>query len=266
MTVVLDDIDSRVGSTVSLLRTFVGLFLRQLGGWIAVADLVHLMEGAGVAPSATRNAVATLKQKGLLLPDRRKVAGYSLNPAAIPMLERGDKRIFKVRQMQADERWALISFSVAESERSKRLQLRKRLQWLGCGTVAPALWIAPEHLLPEIKLILAQHETEAVIFSASDPLVPGGFKRAAKSWWDLGVIRKAYEAFLASAEVQHSSDFATLLHLVDAWRPIPYLDPGLPERLLPADWPGRAAQQVFVDRFGGLRPDLSSSLRFLSRG
>lgn len=250
--VILDDIDSRSGSTVSLLRTFVGLYLRQIGGWIAVADLVALMQEVGVTSAAARNGIATLKQKKLLLPERREAIGYRLNPAAIPMLERGDRRIFNLYQMGEEDKWALISFSVAESERAKRYQLRKRLQWLGCGTVAPGLWITPEHLLEEVKLVLKQHDTEAVIFMADDPEVPGGFANSVEKWWDLKAIRDSYDNFLAHQNLvfgqclSEADSFRIYLQVVDRWRPIPYLDPGLPTRLLPEDWPGATAFNIFT--------------------
>src|SRR6478609_11390339 len=88
--VVLDDIDARPGSTASLLRTLIGLYLRPLGGWISAADLVALAADLGIPPAQARTAIARLKQKGLLLPERREAIGYGLSPAAMPMLERGD--------------------------------------------------------------------------------------------------------------------------------------------------------------------------------
>ena len=48
MTGVLDDIDARPGSTVSLLRTVVGLYLRRQGGWMPVAALVLVLQHLGL--------------------------------------------------------------------------------------------------------------------------------------------------------------------------------------------------------------------------
>ena len=39
--------------------------------------------------------------------------------------------------------------------------------------------------------------------------------------------------------------FAGYLRLIDDWRLFPRLDPGLPESLLPADWPAREAWELF---------------------
>src|SRR4051795_11372434 len=63
----------------SLLMTFFGAFLRRLGGWIAVADLVALMGDLGLDEQAVRSAVSRLKRRGVIAPERRGgAAGYRL--------------------------------------------------------------------------------------------------------------------------------------------------------------------------------------------
>ncbi|MDZ4046583.1 MAG: regulator, partial [Rhodoglobus sp.] len=197
---VLDDIDARPGSTASLLRTFIGVFLRPLGGWISAADLVALAGDLGIPPTQARTGIARLKQKGLLLAERDDTIGYRLNPAAIPMLERGDRRIFEMREMTDTDPWCLVSFSIPESARSTRHQLRRRLQWIGAGVVLPALWICPGHLKDEALQIL--HELDArrwaTLFLASAPAPAGTLVEAAAQWWDLDALRAEHLAFQAS--------------------------------------------------------------------
>ena len=41
--------------------------------------------------------------------------------------------------------------------------------------------------------------------------------------------------------------------MLTAWRRLPYLDPGLPAELLPADWSGLAAADLFDELDGLLR-------------
>src|SRR4051795_10141886 len=59
----------------SLLMTFFGAFLRRLGGWIAVADLVALMGDLGLDEQAVRSAVSRLKRRGVIAPERRAGGG-----------------------------------------------------------------------------------------------------------------------------------------------------------------------------------------------
>src|SRR4051812_49904395 len=127
----------------SLLMTFFGAFLRRLGGWIAVADLVALMGDLGLDEQAVRSAVSRLKRRGVIAPERRAgAAGYRLTPRGEAILEAGDARIFG-RDGGGGEEWLLVVFSIPEARRALRHKLRARLQWLGLGAVAARVWIAP---------------------------------------------------------------------------------------------------------------------------
>ena len=242
----LDDIDARPGSTTSLLRTLIGLYLRPLGGEISSAALVTLLADLGIAEGPARTAITRVKQKGLLL--AADGARYALNPAAVPMLERGDRRIFEVRTMAPGDGWMLVSASVPESQRDVRHLLRSRLLFLGAGTVAPGLWITPAHLAGEVEGVL--DETGArpftTLFRATDPQPSVPLREAAARWWDLDALRAEHERFLAStAALDTTAPFAAYVRLIDSWRVLPYVDPGLPAELLPTDWPGARSVAEF---------------------
>lgn len=263
--VVLDDFDARPGSTASLLRTVVGLYVRPLGGWISAAVLVRLAGDLGIPADRARTAIARLKQRGLLLAERADAAGYRLNPAALPMLERGDRRIFDIRTMSEDEPWCLVSYSIPESRRELRHRLRRGLRWLGAGAVSPALWILPGHLEDEVEELLRDVgvREEAVLFRSDAPSVAGSLADAVRTWWDLDALRGEHERFqaavveLPSAATDRDA-FVAYVRLIDAWRTLPYLDPGLPPSLLPADWPGECSFAVFAE--------LSAALGARARG
>ncbi|ALX65663.1 PaaX family transcriptional regulator [Microbacterium sp. XT11] len=245
--VVLDDIDARPGSTASLLRTVIGLYLRPLGGWVPASVLVALAGDLGIPQAQARTGITRLKQKGLLLAERDGVSGYRLNPAALPMLERGDRRIFQVRTMTDADPWCLVSFSIPESARSVRHQLRRRLQWIGAGVVSPALWICPGHLQDEVEQILAELGARewATLFQASAPSPAGTLRDAAAAWWDLESLRREHVAFQSSLAALPDEPFAAYVRLIDAWRVLPYVDPGLPPSMLPPDWPGARSIETF---------------------
>ena len=253
---VLDDADSRPGSATSLLRTIIGCYLRRLGGWIAAEDLIELMATVGVNQTRTRTAILRVRGKGLLAPEVREGrAGYALQPAAVPALARGDRRIYSSRQMGTSDRWCLISYSIPESQRQLRHQLRRRLSWIGCGTVTAALWICPEYLTIEVEGILSDLgvRASASIFLADETRVDGGLERAVGQWWDLAAIAARHQAFLsaygsvAGKDLTPRQAFATWIGCLDTWRVIPYVDPGLPAEWLPADWPGNLSIPLFAE-------------------
>lgn len=252
-TAVLDDIEARPGSATSLLRTVVGLYLRRLGGTVSAAALVRLAGDLGITDGRARTAIARLKQKGVLLAGED--ASYALNPAAVRMLERGDRRIFHVRTMSADDPWCLVSVTVPESRRDLRHQVRRRLQFLGAGAVAAGLWITPGHLEDEVELLLDDLGARqfATLFTAHDPRPSVALHHATASWWDLEALRAEHDRFLASARaLDDLESFAAYVRLIDSWRVLPYIDPGLPAELLPDDWPGARSVEVFTELSGRL--------------
>ena len=271
------DYDSRPGSTISLLRTVIGLYLRQLDSRISVSALVALMHDLGVSDSLTRTAILRLKKRGLLLAERTPTIGYRLNPDAHGMLESGDRRIFAVRTMHEDDDWCLISFSIPESNRALRHTLRKRLHWIGFGTVSSALWICPGHLRGEVHDILDELGASqyAVTFLATDPAAGGSLREAVAQWWDFDELAAHHVAFReavsdhvmraettsgdagtpAASDARYREAFARYVRLIDHWRPIPYVDPGLPAAWLPKDWPGTANFALFQELARQLAPN-----------
>ncbi|MFQ4150196.1 PaaX family transcriptional regulator C-terminal domain-containing protein [Arthrobacter sp. LAPM80] len=247
--------DSRPGSTTSLLRTVIGLYLREAGGWMASNALVELMQAMDVPATLTRTALTRLRKKGVVVAAvRGGMAGYELDSRAARMLERGDRRIHTPRSMGAQDPWCLISFSLPESERERRHQLRRQLHWIGCGMVSPGLWVAPEYLRTEVEEILdsLSMRGRAVLFTTSRPHVVGELCDVVAGWWDLGAVATLYLDFIkfhedvpTGAVGADPRTFATYVNLIDRWRMIPYLDPGLPADCLPSDWPGVQGVAIF---------------------
>ncbi|WP_433202756.1 PaaX family transcriptional regulator [Nocardia sp. CA-107356] len=252
---VLDDLDSRAGSATSLARTVLGAYVRDLGGWIAIADFTELLALLGVPVPSTRTAIARLKSKGVLRAESRcGRTGYALTDAALAMFARGDPRIFGFRRMAPGDAWRLLSFGIPESERAARHQLRRRLTAIGCGTVSAGLWIYPEYLATEAAAIVTALELDEYVtsFRATDPAVPGNLREAAAQWWDLDDLASRHRTFYERHRdfLDDTSDrnaFARFTSMLDEWRIIPYIDPGLPDEMLPADWPGPASVHLFAE-------------------
>ena len=245
------DPEPGVASPGSLIITFAGPHLRDIGGWIAVADLLALLERAGQSASSIRQALVRLKSRELLASERRDGrAGYRLTDAGRADLEIGDARIFRYGEAPEAAGWVLAIFSVPESARAERHRLRTRLAWLGFGAVAAGVWIAPGTLADRARAQLdGEGLAEYVSWFSAAPLQTADVAR----WWDLDALRALYSAFLAqwSAAPEPDDDgsmFAAHLQLVDSWRRFPRIDPGLPASLLPTTWEGRAAFEVFASR------------------
>ncbi|HET8640398.1 MAG TPA: PaaX family transcriptional regulator C-terminal domain-containing protein [Pseudonocardiaceae bacterium] len=234
-----------------LIVSIYGLYARDGGGWLSVSLVIRLLAELGVDEPAVRSAISRLKRRGLLVASRRDgVAGYALSDEAREILAEGDAHIFDPQPAALADGWLLVIFSVPETERAKRHTLRSRLSALGFGAAAPGVWVAPAHRhdLTVITLRRLGLESYVDLFRA-DYLAFTDIARAVEEWWDLGAIHKSYVEFIARWEGLgwrgSAEAFADWVRLLTDWRRLPYLDPGLPPELLPADWPGVPAAELF---------------------
>ncbi|MCP3818476.1 PaaX family transcriptional regulator [Streptomyces sp. A3M-1-3] len=243
----------------SLINTVYGAFLRRLGGWISIADLITLMSELDVDSPAVRSAISRLKKKGILEPERQGATGYRLSPAVLPVFDEGDRRIFgSLEPADLSDGWAMAVFSVPESERSHRYQLRTRLTWLGFGNIAPGVWLAPGRILDDARGTLVRLGlSDYVHLFAADYAAFSDLRTTVSTWWDFPAIQTQYAAFTetyapVAERLRRQSDLDTTeafrhyVPMLTQWRRLPYLDPGLPTELLPADWNAVAARKVFL--------------------
>jgi phenylacetic acid degradation operon negative regulatory protein len=250
----------------SLIVTIFGAYGRESGGWLSVASLVRLLSAVGVEEPAVRSSVSRLKRRGVLVAERRGgAAGYGLSPQFHTELEEGDRRIFSRPAARLEDGWVLAAFSVPESERRQRHQLRSRLTWLGFGTVAPGVRIAPAHLAGETATVLARVGLSAYVdLFRADFLDFADLREEVGRWWVLDELAVRYGGYLRTWQpvltswrrrrsVDPREAFADYVATLDAWRRLPFLDPGLPAELLPRGWQGTRAADVFF----GLRERLA---------
>lgn len=246
----------------SLVLDVLGAFVRDVGGWIAIADLVSLMAELGVDDQTVRSSVSRLTRKGMLRREARNgQAGYSLTPPALDILAEGDSRIFRqVEPAPIADGWVLVTFSVPEQERAERHQLRNALRWLCYGNLGPGLWIAPRRILePTMAAVEQLGLADRVDIFEASYCAFGELDQLVNRCWQLGEVRDEYRAFidefgpvaerwrelaLPPEPAAAFRDYVSALHI---WRKLPYLDPGLPLELLPGEWEGKAAAELFSD-------------------
>jgi phenylacetic acid degradation operon negative regulatory protein len=248
-----------------LIVTLYGLYAREEHNWLSVAALVRLMSELGVDGQAVRSSVSRLKRRDVLRSLAvARAAGYSLSPAALEVLREGDARIFHSRRAVLADGWVVVVFSVPESERERRHELRTRLSRLGFGTVAPGVWVAPAHLAQETAEVLARSELERYVeMFRGDHLGFTDLTAKVREWWDLAELAAQSAEFtarfrpvadrLAVSPASDAEAFRQYVPMLTTWRRLPYLDPGLPLELLPAGWSGEAATALFAELNGELR-------------
>src|SRR6266568_8288 len=132
------------GRPKSLILDLYGAYIRRLGGWMAVSNLITLMGQLGVDEQAVRSAVSRMTRRGLLVQETLAgVRGYRLSNEALRVVTEGDRRIFStIQPARLEDGWIVVAFSVPEDARDRRQVLRSRLPWMGFGLVANGVWMA----------------------------------------------------------------------------------------------------------------------------
>jgi phenylacetic acid degradation operon negative regulatory protein len=247
-----------------LILSLFGLYAREGAGrhWLSVRALIALMGDLDVDAAATRSSVSRLKKRGVLEPSRADVqAGYQLSSSALAVLREGDARIWSRPRASIGDGWLVVVFSVPEAERGRRHELRSLLTRLGFGTAAPGVWVAPGTAYDETLAALdrAGLTTYTELFRGHH-LGSGPSHVRVGEWWDLPSIAALYDEFVADharlrglRSPEPAQAFAAYVPMLTAWRRLPYLDPGIPLELLPRDWPGEAAGELFAELDARLR-------------
>jgi phenylacetic acid degradation operon negative regulatory protein len=241
----------------SLIVTLYGAYGRHLPGPLPVSELIRLLAAVGVDAPSVRSAVSRLKRRGMLVPARTATgaAGYALSPDARQTLDDAGRRL--LAGPPEGEEWLLAVFTVPETLRQRRHVLRTRLARLGFGAAAPGVWIAPARVHEEARHTLSRLGLDRYVdFFRGEHLGFTPTEEALGRWWDLDTIAARYEEFLerhtgllrsweGRDDTPAEEAYRDYLLALDAWRELPYADPGLPPRLLPADWPGPRAGALF---------------------
>lgn len=253
-----------------LILTIYGLYGRGGGGPLPISVLIEMLGDLGHDAPGVRSAVSRLKAKGVLNSVKSDgVAKYELSPRSLEMVNEGDERIFSPYRGDAEGRWVLALFSVPESMRDRRHQLRTELTRLGFGSMAAGVWIAPSGVLESAKRRLAARGLlEYVEFFTGDYSAETNMSDKVAQWWDLealgnqisefmdyyGTSLSAWteavgedpEAALAASSASLRRDaFRYYIPMLTLWRRLPYRDPGIPLEYLPEGWRGPEARRIF---------------------
>jgi len=236
-----------------------GDHLRGRGSQAPVAGLVRLLDPVGIAAPAVRTAISRMVSEGWLEPLRLQSGrGYRATARTIRWLEDISARVYRSDVRDWDGHWHLVLVE-HPSGRPDRARLRADLSFVGYAELTPHTWVSP-FARAELDEVLARAGATARLVRA-DQVEPSPIEA-----WDLPGLAASYEQFVLEADTllegvdAHGADaadeaaFAARFRLVHEWRKFLFTDPGLPEELLPDDWPGRAAAELFNREAQRLKP------------
>jgi phenylacetic acid degradation operon negative regulatory protein len=251
-----------MSNSQDMVFTLYGDYIRHQGGEAWTGSLIDLLGLFGISGQAVRSTLSRMARKGWLKSRRAgRYSFYSLTPKCLELLEEGARRIFQPRSDPWDGRWYLLIYFIPESKRHLRRRLRRRLLWLGFGSLNHATWISPRDLRTEVEQVVeGLHVRPYVEFFTAKHRGFASDEEIVERCWDLKRLNEYYAALIASYEPSFQEHQARLVAgdslepqecfvqrflLIHEYRSSPYVDPNLPLELLPDDWLGEQATQLF---------------------
>ncbi|XVQ89613.1 PaaX family transcriptional regulator [Microbispora siamensis] len=236
----------------SLMFSFLGIYVLHRDIAVYSGSVIDVFARLGVSEEAVRSTLARMVKRNLLARHRqgRKVY-FGLTPRAVEVLEDGRRRVWETGAVNRDwdGTWTLVGFSIPDSRRSTRHDLRSRLIWHGFGLLQSGLWIAPG--VKDVSDILASLDLgDHVTVLTARAFKPTEAADLVGKAFDIEQIAARYRAFLTQWDVSRPlpgapDDLARQLLLHTDWLQLVRQDPHLPAEHLPRDWPAIQAEQTF---------------------
>ncbi|WP_273852470.1 phenylacetic acid degradation operon negative regulatory protein PaaX [Guptibacillus spartinae] len=252
-------------NTRSMIFTLYGEYIRHYGNEIWIGSLIRLLKEFGHNDQSVRAAISRMSKQGWV--ESRKEGNksfYYLTERGSRRMDEAAQRIFKLRPTEWDGKWRMFLYTIPEEKRHIRDELRKELVWSGFGSSSASLWLSPNHLEEQVKWLIDKYEiNEYVHFFIADYKGPHENHALVNECWDLTEISARYREFIKKYSERYIIDrskiengkmsdgecFVERAKLVHEFRKFLFIDPGLPSKLLPDEWPGDHAAMLFSDYY-----------------
>ena len=239
----------------SVLLTLLGEFVLPMPTGVWQETMINALSTLDYKTQAARQALARSVTAGWLRTERwGRRSRVHLTAETAAMLSTGAARIYSFGSpWEWEGHWLLVVLRVPEERREIRHQMRTRLAWEGFGSMGGGLWITP-HVEREggLRDMTANGSVAELLSFRAELGTLGEPDRVIADAWDLDGVAAAYRGFIVQfgrlRPKTPEAMFRAQTRLVHEWRKFPFLDPDLPEEMLPSGWPRSRAHAVFHER------------------
>ena len=248
-----------------MIFTLYGDYIRHYGNEIWIGSLIRLLEAFGHNEQSVRAAISRMNKQGWVT--SRKAGNksfYRLTDRGVRRMDEAAHRIFKLKPEAWDGKWRLFLYNIPEDKRQIRDELRQELIWSGFGPLSNGLWMTPNDLEGQVNDIIEKYGIhDYVHFFVSENRGPKKDREFVDKCWNINEINERYDAFIKKYSEKYILDknkiekgdmndetcFVERTTLVHEYRKFLFVDPGLPQDLLPEKWLGEAAAVLFRDYY-----------------
>lgn len=247
----------------ALIFTILGTYCLETNPAIPTNTYLEILAKVGVNEHAARMTLARMRERGYLNRERKgREAFWSATELAFTVVRRQRRWTFTERTTLPDPDgvWTIFTFSLPDSRRRDRDQLRQRLAWEGFGPLRDGVWISPGDR--DLTEVMNPGHEEAIdefveAFVATPKLVD--IQKMIARAWHLPELYDRYQEFLADWDTDNpasytSDELGLNLLLVTSWRQLARETPHLTQKYLPAGWPAHRCMEVFLKLERSLAP------------
>jgi len=266
----------------TLVSSVFGDLVLPNGGGAWVETLTLLLEPLGVNNRMVRTTLFRLAEEGWVISTREgRKSFYELTEKAASQTSVAEKLIYYADQKHWDGEWTLVFIVMKPIELEARRELEQELTWIGFGAITKHILAHPTvtpDLVADRVCSLGLQSSVVCMRARNLSDVNIGLKVSdqdmAAQCFPLKGLGDQYQDFIStfssvdskliSNEPENSMDLIALrLLLVDQYRRIVLHDPHLPSQLLPKDWIGEKAYDVFKKIYRDLHEPTEAAYRNL---
>ncbi|MCS0674215.1 phenylacetic acid degradation operon negative regulatory protein PaaX [Cytobacillus firmus] len=252
-------------NTRSMIFTLYGDYISHYGSKIWIGSLIKLLSEFGHNDQSVRAAISRMNKQGWVSAEKiGNKSYYSLTQRGQKRIEEAAKRIFKLKPEEWDGRWRILMYTIPEEIRNVRDELRKELVWSGFGSMSSSCWISANNLEKQVFDLIEKYEiADYVDFFIATYAGPHKNIEVVEKSWNLTEINERYQEFISEYSQKYIIDknkiqkgnmtdaecFVERTKLVHEYRKFLFVDPGLPEELLPDKWLGSHAAALFSEYY-----------------
>jgi phenylacetic acid degradation operon negative regulatory protein len=232
-------------------------------------EFLDIYQARNFSPQYIRNTLSKMKKDGHIASPKR--SAYAITSLGLNCLRSLNYKPLKYNQ-DWDNTWYIVVFEIPERQRNIRDSFRADLVRLGFGKLYNAVYISPWNYGTEISEIARHYGIlKQITMLHGACLINTLTPDEARAIWNLDTIAAVYrdklrwfnEEFLPAAQALSEDTnpldwFIHYLNLGDHLCELSIIDPVLPKKLLPNEWPGEivnnelgAALNQFIDRIAG---------------
>ncbi|MEN2466291.1 phenylacetic acid degradation operon negative regulatory protein PaaX [Ornithinibacillus sp. JPR2-1] len=251
-----------------MIFTLFGDYIRHYDNVIWIGSLIRLLEEFGHNEQSVRAAISRMSKQGWVQSEKiGNKSYYSLTDRGKARMEEASKRIYKTEHPSWDGQWRLLVYTIPENKRHLRDELRKELVWSGFGLLSNSCWITPNPLEEQVNLLMEKYDIhEYVSFFNASYIGMNNEEDLVQKCWNLDDVNEKYQLFIQEysqkyvidknkiekGELTDGSCFVKSALLVHQYRKFLFIDPNLPQELLPTRWLGDSAASLFTDYYNML--------------